>query len=231
MQTVSVIIPALNEEQLVGRLIRHLKTHGGSSLKEVILVDGNSQDRTAQLAEQAGATVITCQKCGRAHQMNVGAKIASGDILFFVHCDTLPPSSYLTDVINAVQQGHKIGCYRAKYQSDNWLLKINSYCTRFQKLWCRGGDQTLFITRAFFEEIGAYREECKIMEEYELIRKAQTYTTFFIIPKEVIISTRKYENRNYFRIQMASLIAFFLFNRKASDERIVAVYNKLLGSR
>ncbi len=229
MQTISVIIPTLNEERLIGELVRHLQENGNEHLKEIIVVDGNSQDQTVMLAEQAGATVIICDTCGRAHQMNKGAAVAKGDILFFVHCDTLPPTSYLQDIILAIQKGYQIGCYRAKYQSNHLMLKLNSYCTRFQKLWCRGGDQTLFIISSFFEELGAYREDCKIMEEYELIRKAQANTTFYIIPKEVMVSTRKYDNRSYLRIQLASLIAFFLFNRKVSDERIAAAYKRLLG--
>lgn len=230
MQQISIIIPVLNEATLIGDLIQHLLQHGTDGLKEIIVVDGNSQDNTIAIAKQAGAKIVACEKCGRAHQMNKGARVATGDILFFVHVDTIPPISYSKSILHAVKAGHKIGCYRAKYQSNNWLLKINSYCTRFQKIWCRGGDQTLFITRTFFEELGGYREDCKIMEEYELIQKAQSVTDFHIIPKDVLVSTRKYDGRSYLRIQLASLIAFYLYSRNHSDEYIDEVYRKLLGN-
>lgn len=229
MQTVSVIIPVLNEAILIGGLVRHLLQYGNDSLQEIIVVDGKSQDESIAAAKKAGARVVACQKCGRAHQMNKGAKAAKGDILFFVHVDTLPPASYLEDILKAVREGNEIGCYRAHYQSKNWLLKINSYCTRFKSLWCRGGDQTLFVTRSFFEKLGAYRDDCKIMEEYELIQKAEAQTTFYIIPKEVLVSTRKYDERSYWRVQLASLMAFILYRFNWSDEQIAATYHKLLG--
>lgn len=229
MQTISIIIPVLNEANLIGNLVSYLKQHGDTALKEIIVVDGNSDDDTVSIARKAGAKVIECNKCGRAHQMNKGASIAEGTILFFVHVDTVPPNFFIKDLLLAVDKGYKIGCYRAKYQSNHLMLRLNSYCTRFQKIWCRGGDQTLFITRSFFEQLGAYREDCKIMEEYELIQKAQTITDFYIIPKDVLVSTRKYEGRGYLRIQLASLIAFYMYNRKHPDEKIAATYRKLLG--
>lgn len=228
-QTISIIIPTLNEAQTIGRLVSHLFQYKEESLVEIIVVDGGSTDDTVAIAEEMGATVISCTNCGRAPQMNKGAAAAIGSILYFVHSDTMPPATYLKDIQTAINEGSKIGCFRAAYPSRNPLLKINSFFTRFNKLWCRGGDQTLFITRSFFEELGQYRPDCIIMEEYELIQKAQEVTTFKIISENVIVSTRKYDERPYFRIQMASLIAFRMYNRGVRGAELQKVYKRLLG--
>lgn len=229
MNSISIIIPTLNEAETIGHLVTHLFKHSSSLLAEIIVVDGNSTDNTEMIAKEAGASVIRCKKCGRANQMNKGALVATGEILYFVHSDTLPPTSYMGTIHHAVASGFKIGCFRANYNSKNPFLKINSYCTRFQKIWCRGGDQSLFITKYFFKELGGYRQDCLIMEEYELIEKAQQKTTFKILPEEIIISTRKYEQRGYFRIQLASLIAIILYRLGVNEKRLLASYNWWLG--
>lgn len=227
--TISIIIPTLNEAANIGGLVRHLLKYQSSVLKEILVVDGSSQDNTVEIATKAGAIVIPCDRCSRAYQMNKGASIATGNILYFVHSDTLPPPTYLQDILNATNATYKIGCFRATYNNPKYpLLKINSYCTRFPVLWCRGGDQTLFITKAFFQELGQYDEKYLIMEEYALIQKAQHKERFKIIPKEVVVSTRKYEERGYFKVQLANLVVFNLFRFGVAQEKLVAIYKRLL---
>ncbi len=227
--TISIIIPTLNEAQTIGPLVSHLFAHKEACLEEIIVVDGGSKDDTVSVARAAGATVITCSNCGRAPQMNKGAAVAKGSILYFVHSDTTPPASYLKDIQSAIKEGYKIGCFRGRYRGRNPLLRINSFFTRFNKLWCRGGDQTLFITRSFFEELGQYRPDCVIMEEYELIQKAQKLASFKIIPKEVVVSTRKYDERPYLRVQWASLVVFRMYNRGVRGALLQDTYKRLLG--
>ncbi len=196
---VSVIIPTLNEAGNIGRLVLHLLNNGNHFLKEVIVVDGGSKDATIEKALKAGAKVINCAQCGRAPQMNIGAKNSSGDLLYFVHSDTLPPKSYLIDIQKAVKEGFSIGCFRSIFDSKNPLLKFNGYFSRFDLLWCRGGDQTLFVTRSLFEELGGYKDHFLIMEEYDFIIRARQKQAFKIVPNEVLVSARKYEKRSFFK--------------------------------
>ena len=86
--SISIIIPTLNEERNIQELIPLLKEQG---VKEIIVVDGGSLDDTKLQAEKAGAQVLVSE-CGRAVQMNAGADVARGEVLWFVHADTRPPA-------------------------------------------------------------------------------------------------------------------------------------------
>ena len=82
--------------------------------------------------------------------MNEAAAIAKGDVLYFVHADTIVTKSFYADIQKAIAEGFEMGCYRYKFdQYKNPLLYINSFFTRFPMLWCRGGDQTLFVKKPF----------------------------------------------------------------------------------
>lgn len=229
---VSAIIPTLNEAENIGQMVRQLKTHGGSYLTDLIVVDGGSQDDTVEIAQAAGATVLTAPRRGRAAQMNYGAEQSKGELLYFVHADNLPPDCYMTEVQKAVAEGYPMGCFRFKFDSPSVWLKINTWFNRFNKLWCRGGDQTLFVTRKIFEELGGYPSDYIIMEEYKLLEKARKRKIpFKIIPKFVLGSVRKYENNSYLRVQIANLIVFNMYRRGASQDRLARTYKRLLDYR
>ena len=116
MLQTSIIIPTLNEAEHIERLVLYLKKHGGAAVQEILVIDGGSTDNTQRLAEMAGARVV-CAKDnrGRAKQLNIGAQAAQGELLYFVHADTLPPKSYMHDIQEALREGYSIGCFRFKF--------------------------------------------------------------------------------------------------------------------
>jgi rSAM/selenodomain-associated transferase 2 len=225
---ISIIIPTYNEEEHISRLVAHLWTHSMGRVREIVVVDGGSQDRTLALAEQAGARAYLAPRKGRATQMNYGATLVGGAILYFVHADSLPPPSYPADILAAHQAGYPLGCFRFRFVSDKLLLKINSYCTRFDRIMCRGGDQTLFILRAVFEELEGYRDDYVIMEEYELILRARKKYPFRIIPREVLVSARKYDHNGYFRVNLANLLVFLMYFAGFSQLALLKTYKLLI---
>jgi hypothetical protein len=160
--------------------------------------------------------------------MNYGAQQAQGDILYFVHADTVPPSSFPDDIADATSQGYESGCYRYKFNIDHPLLNINAHCTRYDRLMCRGGDQTLFITRSLFNELGGFREDYMIMEDYDLIEKIQSCSPFKIIPKNATVSARKYDVNGYFQVNIANLIVFMMYFAGASQQTMVHAYKNLI---
>ena len=224
---ISVIIPTLNEGQCISKLIDHLKVNGGELLQEIVVSDAGSSDNTTSLAQSAGATTISCSR-GRAIQMNDGAAIATGDILYFVHADCFPPPSFAEDICAEIRKGQQAGCFRFKFNSTKRLLRINAYCTRFKSLMFRGGDQSLFIRRDFFEEIGKFNESLKIMEDYDLIRRIRKKSSFRIIPRKVIVSARKYDTHNYLVVNLTNLIVFQMYRLGCSQDRMLKTYYRFL---
>jgi rSAM/selenodomain-associated transferase 2 len=224
----SVIIPALNKEKNIAKLITYLQQNSNSSVTEIILVDGGSTDTTAKIATQYGATVITAEIKSRAVQMNMGAEKATGDVLYFVHADVIPPSSFYTDISESVNQQYSIGAYRQKFDSNNPLFFINSFFTRYNKMWCRGGDQTIYITAELFKKLNGYNEAYVIMEEYDLMKRANVIAKFKVMPKYTIVSARKYEKNSWLKVMIANYKAIKMFRNNASPLEIKQFYNQAL---
>ena len=228
----SIIIPTYNEAKNISRVLKRLREYSTPDLKEIIVIDGESEDDTVQIAKTCGADIacISPQK-GRAAQMNYGVSLASGDVYYFVHADTLPPKSYIMDIHETLEQGYPMGCYRFQFDSASKLLKINAWFTRFDRLMCRGGDQTLFVTRDLFEEMNGYRDDFRIMEEYDFLTRARKVAQFRIIPKDVIVSARKYDNNSYLRVNLANFTVFMMYFMGFSQDRLVKVYKWMLDYR
>lgn len=225
---ISIVIPVLNEAQAIGPLVQFLRANGGDHILEIIVVDGGSTDDTVTHAEKLGAIVIFCPVSSRAAQMNLGARHAKGDILYFVHADTCPPSSFATDIEQSLASGYVMGCYRYRFNSRSLLLKINAYFNRFHWLWCQGGDKTFYIQRALFEQLGGYDEYYTIMEEYDFLRRAMPLYPLHIIPKYALVSARKYQQSSWLRVQWANAVVFRLFDSGASPEEMKRVYKSIL---
>lgn len=228
MKKISIIIPVYNEEENIQKLLPRLIDATGSISREIIVVDGGSTDRTAERATSLGATVLRSPKKGRAHQMNHGYENSTGDLLYFVHADTLPPLSFVEDIRAALAEGYPLGCYRFEFDSPRKLLKVNAYFTRFDKMWCRGGDQTLYVTRSLFKELKGYCTKHYIMEEYDFIARARKENTFKIMPKSVLVSARKYENNGYLKVQVANLVVFNMYRLGVSQEKMMKFYRSML---
>lgn len=228
---ISIIIPTLNEADNIEKLVRYLMVNGGNSLVEIIVVDGGSADNTVDLARAAGALVFQVSKPGRALQMNYGAERALGKVLYFLHADTLPPASFVQDIQKALQQNYPIGCFRFRFDSNRMILKLNAWFTRFDRLWCRGGDQSLYLLRDIYQELEGFCDEHIIMEEFDFIERAKKKYPFHIIPKDVLVSARKYETNSYLRVQFANFTAFNMYRLGFSQKRIYETYRKLLDYR
>ncbi len=227
--SVSVIIPALNEADNLDHLLPHLKeADQGQYLEEIIVVDGGSTDETISVTKKQGVKVYSLSRPSRAKQMNVGASMAKGSVLHFIHADARPPSSFLDDIQYALEEGYPQGCFRLRFDHYTGLLKINAFLTRFNLTLTKGGDQTFFITRKLFNELGGFREDYIIMEDFELINRSQKAAPLKIIPKDVIVSTRKYRNNSWLRVNFANLVVFTLFKLGTSPGRLLSTYKTLL---
>jgi len=223
----SIIIPTFNENENIRKLLLHLQEVSHYDT-EIIVVDGGSLDGTQIIVEEYAAKLINSKEKGRAKQMNLAAKKAKGDVLYFVHADTLPPKTFYEDIKVSIKESFPIGCYRFKFNSDKRILKLNAYFTRFDRLMCRGGDQSLFITRELFDDLGGYSENHKVMEDYDIILRARKKYPFKIIPKDIIVSARKYDYNSYLKVNYANFVAFMMFYAKVDHDKIIKFYRRTL---
>ncbi len=226
--TLSIIIPVYNEEENIPKLISHLISVVSGTDSEIIVVDGGSTDKTIERVQSYEISCIRCEVKGRAAQMNLGARHASGDIYYFVHADALPPVSFVKHINQSISDGYDAGCYRFRFDSDHPLLKINSYFTRYDRLMCRGGDQTLFIKKSVFEELGGFKEDHLIMEDFEIIDRLRKRYRFRIMPDDVIVSARKYEENHYLKVNFINLVIFTMYAFGASQSTMVHAYKQLI---
>lgn len=159
---ISVIVPVYNESECIGKLVKALEPSRGKA--EFIFADGGSSDGCTD-ALPDWITVIHAPK-GRAGQMNAGARAASGDVLFFLHCDTLPPVDFC-DGIAAVMKCHPFGCFGIRFSGGRFLMKICAVLSNFRASVRRiiFGDQGLFISRDLFFHLGCF-PSVPIMEDY-----------------------------------------------------------------
>ncbi len=223
---ISILIPVLNEESGLGDVLRHLNSNIRSSqVEEIVCIDGGSSDRTVEIAEAHGARVILSDR-GRAKQMNTGAKQAKGDLLYFLHADTLPPQGFDTLVLKAVEEGSESGCFRMKFDSRNPVLRFFGWLTRINHTLCRGGDQSLFIKKELFEEAGGFDEKYLIYEDTEFIQRLYEKTEFTVLPQHVITSARKYRDKGWFKVQFHFAMIHFKNYRGAGPEELYQYYQK-----
>lgn len=196
----SVIIPTYNEEVCLARLLHYLSGLPYSAPYEIIVADGGSDDRTETIALEAGVILVKSEK-GRARQMNKGAYHAKGDVLYFLHADTIPPPGFDVLISGAVERGYQAGCFRMKFDHPSYFLKFFSWFTRINWRICRGGDQTLFIAKNLFDRLTGFDESYSIYEDGEFFGRLYKTTRIAILPQEVITSARKYELRGKWSLQ------------------------------
>ncbi|TNJ43838.1 glycosyltransferase [Tamlana fucoidanivorans] len=230
---ISIIIPTLNEEVYIGKLLEHLLSIGSEKhIAEIIVVDGGSQDKTScivkafsnvntlknleafhyiqshgetdqkqtELTTKIPVIFVKSQK-GRAIQMNLGAKIAQGSVLYFLHADSFPPQDFDTLILHEIEQGHLAGCFRMQFNSNHWWLRLAGWFTQFNWRACRGGDQSQFITSSLFQNIGGFDERFKIYEDNILINALYQRKMFVVINKPLKTSSRMYEKHGVWKLQ------------------------------
>jgi len=227
----SIIIPTYNEAENIGVLIAYLQKALRDVSAEIIVSDGNSEDETLKRAREAGAITMISPVRGRAGQMNAAVLQSSGTVFYFVHADTRPPESFATDIETAIAKGYNCGSYRFRFDNNKSLRWINSFFTRFNFLFFRGGDQSIFVTRALWEQVGPYKEDMRIMEDYDFLARIWKQGRFKLVPKSTIVSSRKYDSNSWLRVQLANLKVVRMYRQGASQQDMIDAYREALNYR
>jgi rSAM/selenodomain-associated transferase 2 len=227
-RSVSVIIPALNEES---GLLTTLKSVQQCASQETIVVDGGSTDGTLDLAKSAGAKVLKSSP-SRARQMNAGAALAEGEALLFLHADTLLPGNWLELVQHTLSQpGVAVGAFQFRIREPLRSKRLIEWGTnmRSELLALPYGDQGFFLKRALFEECGGFADQ-PIMEDVEFIRRMRREGQVVIARGSVQASGRRWKAGGFFRtvaVNQLMLLGYWL----GVDKRRLAGFYRQIGKK
>lgn len=195
---VSVIVPALNEVEGIGLVLAPLQRFRAEG-HEVILVDGGSTDGTVELAEGLVDRVIRGHR-GRAVQMNAGAAVARGEVLWFVHADTLVPPDAVEAIGGALVSGRDWGHFSVTLDAPGvafrlieWSMNRRSCLTAIAT-----GDQALFVRRALFERLGGF-PDIPLMEDVAISRRLRCHGRPACLRRRVRTSARRWERAGVIR--------------------------------
>lgn len=210
--SLTVIIPALNEEARIETAIRSARAY---DKVKVIVADGGSEDQTAVRAAALGAQVVSAPR-GRAAQMNAAAQAATeSQTLLFLHADTSLPPDYAEHVERTLARpGVVAGAFRLRIDLAGRRLQLIAAAANARSRWLRlpYGDQALFMRAHTFHEIGGFTN-LPVMEDVDLIRRLRRRGRIALAPATVITSARRYEQRGPLRLALThqAMLAAFLF--------------------
>jgi len=240
MHTLSIVIPTLNEETSLEPTLRQL-LHLDPPAFEIIIVDGGSTDTTEKIARGLSVEFVTSEKTGRAAQMNLGATLATGSNICFLHADTLVPKN-LTQIIDETlakpetalagftsmmgQPGKTRWFTTLLNYSKTYLapLMYNPYRCLFKGLRLLFGDQAMFCRLADFHQVGGFDDEKRIMEEADLCTKLNRLGRIRQIPQQVYTSDRRIVQLGFWRAHVIYLGIFFLWILGVSTDKLQRYY-------
>ena len=212
--TISVIIPALNEEKTIRQTLSCLPT---AEILEAIIVDGGSTDQTISIAEAfcaeaSNARIITAP-VGRARQMNEGAKASRGDILLFLHADTRLPAKAILMIEAALTDPAVVGGrFDVTFDSRSVLgTMISTFMNRRSRLsGIATGDQALFVRRRIFEQLGGFAD-IPLMEDIEFSRRLKRTGQMAALHQTVTTSFRRWEQQGPLRTILSMWALRFMY--------------------
>ena len=191
---------------------------------EVIVVDGGSSDNTCNKAEPYVDQLIISDQAGRASQMNIGAKMSAGEILWFLHADTLVPER-ATDTIAESLNHNMWGRFNVRLSGGSILLRIIEKMINIRSCWSgiATGDQGIFLTRTIFEKVGGY-PLIPLMEDIALSKRLKREGRPACVKQQLITSSRRWEERGIVTTVVLMWRLRFAYWVGVSPHRIAKMY-------
>jgi len=228
---ISVIIPTLNAaEGLPSSLTSLVSGVVSGALREVIIVDGGSTDKTLDIAEAAGAKVVRSET-GRGNQLMAGAEAARSDWLLFLHADTVLEKGWEEEVgvfmdrVNSGQRPETAAAFRFVLDDLGLLPRlietgVSLRCTFFRMPY---GDQALLIPRRLYNAIGGY-SPVPLLEDVDINRRLGR-SRMVILRTGAVTSAIRYKRDGYVRRVLRNTLCLAMYYCRVPIRHIVRVYS------
>jgi rSAM/selenodomain-associated transferase 2 len=216
----SVIIPTLDEADRIGALVALLR---GQGFDEIVVVDGGSRDATQERAAAAGARVFTTVR-GRGRQLGAGGAAANGDVLFFLHADSVPPPDARARIDKALAiDGVSAGCFRLEFDAAHPLLRFYGLMSRVNHALFTYGDQGLFLHRVRYQRIGGYRD-LPLFEDVEILQRLRREGRIVKLDAPIVTSARRFLRDGVARRELLSAALVALYHLGVAPARLERWY-------
>lgn len=221
---ISIIIPVLNEANKIAKTIAIAQS--GKNI-EILVVDGGSQDNTVEIVQSLGLKVLFAAT-GRANQMNVGAKAATGEILLFLHADTRLPAEFDNNVRQVLCQLKTIaGAFALQIDGAIKGLRLVEKGVNWRShfLSLPYGDQAIFVKTEIFAALGGF-PLLPIMEDFEFVLRLRKSGRIAIISTPVITSSRRWQRLGVWQTTIINQLAIAAYFLKVPPKRIAVWYRR-----
>lgn len=225
MQSISVVIPTLNEAEALPETLRRVRAN--PEITEIIVVDGGSTDTTPQIARELGARVIGSSP-GRGRQLGIGAGAANGEVIMFVHADTWLPPHAARAALDCLSKPRVVaGGFWKKFRDTPWLLLGSRPKCAVRLLVGRriAGDQCLFVRRETLQRVGGV-PDMPLMEEFELCRRLRKIGRLALAKATVSTSARRFRKLGVVRTYWRMWWVTTLWRLGVSPAKLRAIYEK-----
>ncbi|MCP9493666.1 MAG: TIGR04283 family arsenosugar biosynthesis glycosyltransferase [Pyrinomonadaceae bacterium MAG19_C2-C3] len=192
----SIIIPTYNEAESIGVTLERLAHLRGDF--EIIVVDGGSMDATVERVRECEVKVIASDERGRGAQMHAGACAAGGDVLWFLHADTLPPRDAVERIIAALDEPEIVGgnCVIC-FDGESRVAKFMTWLyPRLRRIGLCYGDSAIFVRRDVYHRVGGF-QPYPIFEDLDFVWRVRQIGSMVYLPVTVVTSSRRFEGRNF----------------------------------
>ncbi|GBC62764.1 hypothetical protein DENIS_3741 [Desulfonema ishimotonii] len=223
---ITIIIPALNEAHTINQTLAHLFNHSDDGDYEVLVADGSPACTTLKAIRYEGVKKIVSAP-GRGRQMNAGARCASGDILLFLHADTLLPRNGLRQVAGVCRSDAVAGgafdlSVDSPHRAFRLIEKTASLRSRITRI--PYGDQAIFLKREIFFRLGGYRE-IPLMEDVDLMRRVRASRRKIVLLTDTVrTSARRWEKEGICCGTLRNWALVTLYLTGVSPERLARFY-------